>query len=84
MAMDFGENTAAENDNLDQAFESNFGDEAEQQISEKKNNKIWLIVAVVLIVLCCCCVVVGGAVWWLWENGDDIFNLTMQLSQLPV
>lgn len=40
----------------------------------KKNNKTWLIILIVVIVLCCCCSVVAGG-WYLYSNGDEIFNM---------
>jgi len=50
----------------------------EDPLEEKKDNKVWIIIAVVLVVLCCCCLVVGGGVYWLWSNGDDLFDLTVR------
>ena len=47
---------------------------------QQKNNTV-LIIAIVLVVLlflCCCCVVESFAIW-LWNNGDEIFNLTSQI-----
>lgn len=46
-----------------------------------RDNKIWIIVAVVLVVLCCCCVIVSGGAWWLWNNGDELFGLAVQMVQ---
>ncbi len=42
------------------------------------DSKVWIIIVVVLIVLCCCCVVAGVGGWWLWNNGDELFDLTAQ------
>ena len=48
---------------------------------EKKNNKTVIIVAVVAIVLCCCCAAAAGA-GYLYSNGDEIFGLGSQISNL--
>lgn len=44
---------------------------------KKKNNTVWIIVAVVVVLLCCCCLVAAGI--YLYNNGDQIFDL----SQAP-
>ncbi|MBN2548435.1 MAG: hypothetical protein JXB15_04720 [Anaerolineales bacterium] len=47
---------------------------------KKKDNTVLIVVIVVLVVLCCCCVIVGGGLgYWLWENGDELFDLTHNL-----
>lgn len=50
----------------------------------KKNNKTWLIILIVVLVLCCCCVVVGGLGSYLYNNGDQIFNMTGAILPLLV
>ena len=49
------------------------------------NKRIWIIVAVVVLVLCCCCVLISGGAWYLWENGDEIFDLSARIvQQIPL
>lgn len=45
----------------------------------KKKTNVWLIVGIVAIVLCCCLIVAGFGAKWLWNNGDEIFDLTQQV-----
>lgn len=47
---------------------------------EKKSSKTWLIVLVVVLVLCCLCAAGVGAVVYLYQNGDRIFKLGMELA----
>jgi hypothetical protein len=44
----------------------------------KSNATTWIIVAVVIVLLCCCCLVVAG--YFLWQNGDQWFDLTHLLA----
>jgi hypothetical protein len=37
------------------------------------SSKVWLIV-VVVVVICCLCAACLGAGYWLWENGDELFE----------
>jgi len=49
----------------------------------KKSNTTLIIVIVALVLLCCCCLIVliaGGA--YLYNNGDQIFNLANSLRNL--
>ena len=46
---------------------------------ENPNKKLWVILGIVLAVLCCCCLVVGGLGYWLWNYGDEMFDLGMQI-----
>jgi hypothetical protein len=48
----------------------------------KKKNNTMLIIAIVVIVLLCCCCAAGGAIWYLYQNGDQIFGLTLQQAYL--
>ena len=41
-----------------------------------------IVIVVVLVVLCCCCLFMLGAGYWLWNNGDELFNVTQHLTQL--
>ena len=43
-----------------------------------------IIIVVVLLVLCCCCLVGAGGAYWLWNNGDELFKLSYQLSSFLV
>jgi len=61
--------------------ETNTPDEYEAP-SEKKGNKTMIIVIVVAVVLCCCCAVSAAGAWYLWESGDELFDLTAQISNL--
>jgi flagellar basal body-associated protein FliL len=56
-------------------------DQVVTEESEKKgmDSKVWIIIAVVLVVLCCCCVLAGFGGWWLWNNGDELFGLTVEV-----
>ena len=49
----------------------------------KKSNTTIIIVIVALVLLCCCCLIVliGGGVY-LYNNGDQIFNLSNVLPDL--
>jgi hypothetical protein len=38
------------------------------------SSKVWLIVVIVAVVLCCVIIACGGAGYWLWENGDELFQ----------
>ena len=40
----------------------------------KGSSKVWLIVLVVVVVLCCVLIACGGVGYWLWENGDELFQ----------
>ena len=51
---------------------------------KKKSNTTLIIVIVVLLLLCCCVVVVGGSIWYLWENGDQIFGLSLGALNLLI
>jgi flagellar basal body-associated protein FliL len=42
---------------------------------QPKKSRTWLIILIVVLVLCCLCAGVGGTAWWLWKNGDQLFNL---------
>ena len=48
----------------------------------KKKSNVPLIIAIVVIVLLCCCCAAAGAGYYLWENGDQIFDLTLQQVNL--
>ncbi|MBU0513048.1 MAG: hypothetical protein KKD28_10210 [Chloroflexi bacterium] len=48
---------------------------------EKKDNKT-VIIVVVAIVLCCCCAVSAAGAWYLYNNGDNLFGLAAQISNL--
>lgn len=48
----------------------------------KKTNKTWLIVLIVVLVLCCCCLVVGGLGYYMYVNGDQIFDMTSAIPAL--
>lgn len=43
---------------------------------------IAIIIIVVLVLLCCCCLFMMGAGYWLWNNGDALFDITRQLGPL--
>ena len=48
---------------------------------KKKSNTTLIIVIVVLVLLLCCCLVgIGG--WWLWNNGDRFFSISLELSRV--
>lgn len=47
----------------------------------KKNNTVLIIAIVVIVLLCCCCAIVGAG-YYLYINGDQIFNLNT--SMIPV
>ena len=47
---------------------------------KKKTNTALIVVIVILLVLCCLCLLAAGAGYWLWENGDAIFDLTRLLG----
>jgi cytochrome c-type biogenesis protein CcmH/NrfG len=67
---------------MDQDFgETNPVYEDNEPLEEKKDNKIWIIVAVVLVILCCCCLITSWGLYYLWDNGDRIFEITSQISQ---
>lgn len=51
---------------------------------EKKSSKTWLIILVVVIVLCCLCLVFGYLGYYLYQNGDRIFKLTMEAASLAL
>jgi len=51
----------------------------EEAKPEKDNKKTIIIVAVVAVVLCCCCAVIAGG-WYLWNNGDSLFQGIHNLS----
>ncbi|MFC1878472.1 hypothetical protein ACFLZW_01035 [Chloroflexota bacterium] len=52
-----------------------------EDAQEGKSNKTLIIIIVaVLVVICCCCLVGAGGLWYLYQNGDQIFDL---LSRLP-
>jgi len=42
---------------------------------QKKNHTL-LIIIIVLVVLGCCCLVSAGVIYFLYANGDVIFNLS--------
>ena len=48
---------------------------------ENEKSKTWIIIAVVVVVLCCCCAIVSGGAWYLWENGDQIFDLAARVAE---
>ena len=52
-----------------------------ETVEPKKSNKTLIIVIVVLVVLCCCCVAVGGG-WYLWNSGEELFDLNKVFTQL--
>jgi hypothetical protein len=66
MSEDFGEN-------IDTGFE--------EEMEDKKDNKIWIIIAVVAVLLCCCCAASIGLGYWLWNNGDDLFGISYVIGQ---
>jgi hypothetical protein len=47
---------------------------------QKKSNTT-LIIVIVVVVLCCCCAVAAGVGYYLYQNGDQLFNIT---SSLPL
>ncbi|HWQ84077.1 MAG TPA: hypothetical protein VN363_05890 [Anaerolineales bacterium] len=51
---------------------------------KRKTNTALIIVIVVLVILCCLCLVGGFGIYWLWENGDAIFNLTGLLNNFLI
>ena len=74
--------TQQEKLNLEEKMDADFNelpqaDDTLEQATEEKDNKIWIILAVVILLLiCCCCVVMLGGTMWLWENGDDLLDLS--------
>jgi hypothetical protein len=50
----------------------------------KKRPTALIIIIVVLVVLCCCCLIIGPGFYYLWNNGDQLFNLTRNSLQLMV
>lgn len=42
----------------------------------KKKSNTGLIIAIIVIVVLCICCSIGGVGYYLWENGDQLFNLT--------
>jgi hypothetical protein len=38
------------------------------------SSKTWLIILIVAVVLCCVIIACGGVGYYLWENGDEIFQ----------
>ncbi|OGO18735.1 MAG: hypothetical protein A2Z14_09595 [Chloroflexi bacterium RBG_16_48_8] len=46
---------------------------------KRSSSKVWLIVLVV-VVLCCLLVACGAAGYWLWENGDQLFEDLLAFS----
>jgi hypothetical protein len=38
------------------------------------SSRVWLIVLIVVVVLCCLIIACGAAGYWLWENGDELFQ----------
>ncbi len=48
----------------------------------QKKPTMLIIIIVILVVLCCCCLFALGAGSWLWNNGDELFNITQRLTQL--
>jgi len=42
----------------------------------QKKSKSGLIIAIVVIVVLCICCAFAGLVYYLWENGDELFNIT--------
>ena len=60
---------------MSEEFEAPLPHEEEPQ---KKNNTVLIIVVVLLVLLCCCCVAVSST-WYLWINGDEIFDITSQV-----
>lgn len=38
------------------------------------SSKPWIIIVIVIVVLCCMLVACVAAGWWLWVNGDSLFN----------
>lgn len=55
--------------------------DAEMPEPPKRSNTVLIIIIIVLVLLCCCCLAVVSA-WYLWNNGDEIFGLTQNLSAL--
>ncbi len=47
----------------------------------KKNNNMPLIIGGVVVVLLCCCCLAAGLGYYLYQNGDQIFNTGVQLLQ---
>ena len=39
-----------------------------------KSSKVWLIVVIVVVVLCCAVIACGGLAYYLYQNGDEIFQ----------
>jgi flagellar basal body-associated protein FliL len=50
---------------------------------QPRKSRTWLIILIVAVVLCCLCAAVGGGIWWLWNNGDQLFNLSL-LQVAPI
>ncbi len=48
---------------------------------EPKKNNTPLIIGIVVVVLLCCCCIGGGAIYYLYQNGDQIFNTGSLLMQ---
>lgn len=49
----------------------------------RTSNRNLIIAIIVIVVLCCCCAAIGAG-WYLWNNGDQIFGLTLQALPLLV
>ena len=50
--------------------------------AQPKSSKTWLIILVVVLVVCCVCALGAAVLVWLWNNGDRIFDLTLQVAPL--
>jgi hypothetical protein len=46
----------------------------------KKSNKTLIIILVVVLVLCCICLpLIGGGIW-LYQNGDQLLDMSLLLN----
>ncbi len=44
---------------------------------KKRSNTLIIVLVVIVLLLCCCAITIAGGVW-LYNNGDELFSLTMQ------
>ncbi|MBN1537676.1 MAG: hypothetical protein JW908_13140 [Anaerolineales bacterium] len=61
-------------------MDQNFAPPPEE--APKKKSNTGLIIAIVVIVVLCFCCTIGGVGYYLWQNGDELFNLTSKVLPL--
>lgn len=49
-------------------------------VPPKRNNTVWIVVAIAVVLLCCCCLAI--VLIYLYQNGDQIFDLPRSLVPL--